>query len=80
MVHIGPTTPVTPAKKVTGKSRKGAGIPAAAKATDEPAKPPAQDRRRHRERRQRQQKPLVDLRCGGDRRRGAGRPRIDTEA
>ena len=81
MVHIGPTLPVTPTKTVTEKSPTGTADIAVSKQAGQPQKPPAGDRRRHRDRRRRRQRPLLELRSGRDRRRNArGHPSIDVNA
>ena len=74
MVYIGPTLPV-----VTPLSRQSRATTATVVLSKQAQKVPVGDRRKHRDRRNGRQKPLLESRAGRDRRRSVALS-IDTSA
>ncbi len=79
MVNIGPTIPTSPSAKAVAKTKTRPVSVGVSKQASSKSYQPVQDRR-HQERRQRSDKPLVDLRSGRDRRRRGDSSSIDVTA
>lgn len=79
MVNIGPTIPTSPSAKSVAKTKTRPVSVGVSKQTSSKSYQPVQDRRSQ-DRRQRDDKPLVDLRSGRDRRRHGQSSSIDIQA